>query len=59
MNISDRGDGFLYNDGMMTLVLNYLASVDKRSYTDDEKYFLLSKEIEFSKIFCHSMICKI
>lgn len=59
MNIEARGNGFLHEDTMMRMMLNYLYSKNDSSMLDIEKFFILSREKEFSQGFCHSLICKI
>lgn len=55
MNIRGTGDGFLHESNIMKLILDYRSQYNKKSFTD-EKYFLLSREKEFSKGYCHSII---
>lgn len=56
MNVKSNGSGYLYNDTSIKEILAFYGSTE---FKISDKYFLFSKEIEFSKIFCHSMICKI
>ena len=58
MYIENRGDGFLHTDSMMRMILNHYTKYDKKMLLGDG-LFLLSREKEFSKSYCHSLICKI